>query len=51
MFKKSISYKCVFRLIFRNKLKLVYGYYVENDVNLMYEIGIKGRVLDFNVLF
>lgn len=60
MSKKSTSHvqlrniqqhKCVFRSIFRNKLKSAYGYYAENDANLMYEIGTKGRALDLNALF
>lgn len=35
----------------KNKLKSAYGYYAENDANLMYEIGTKGRALDLNALF
>lgn len=35
----------------KTKLKTAYGYYAENDANLMYEVGTRGRALDLNAVF
>lgn len=48
---QQLSPMCDFVPIFRTKLKTAYGYYAENDANLMYEVGTRGRALDLNAVF